>query len=97
MAKYAIIEGPIEAQGGVSYKVKLIPEVESEFDHTEIQEYFVAEGLLAEDVLSAAAINHENGIKKILNPEVKGEEAVVEVAAKSLKDIPEELQDNIQF
>lgn len=77
MAKYAIIDGPtatvISKVVGANYTVRLIPEVEAEKDFSEIQVYFVADGQLAEDVLSAAAHNHEAGVKELVKEPQGGE------------------------
>ena len=97
MAKYAIIDGPTVVKmgevEGENYTVKLIPEVESEKDFSEIQTYFVAEGQLAEDVLSAAAHNHEAGVKEIIKEPEGGEVTEPEIIdAKPLEEIPESIK-----
>ena len=83
MAKYAIIDGPTAVKmgevEGANYTVKLIPEVESEKDFSEIQTYFVEDGQLAEDVLSAAAHNHEAGVKELVKEPQGGDVVEPEV------------------
>lgn len=96
MPKYAILEESA-IEGGKMCTVRLIPEVESEKDYTEAQTYFVKDGQLAEDVCSAAAWNHENGVKAIL-AEPKGGEAaeVVAVQAKPFEELPEDVKLNFE-
>lgn len=87
MAKYKIL-GEKAVKDGKVITVRLIPEVVGEVDLSEVQEYLVRNNEVVEDVLSAAAWNHEDGLKKNTNePLIVDESAIPEVEAKPREEL----------